>query len=186
MSWLSSYLREAEGRLLLYVMIVCLLLDFFFRLLPSTTSAALEKSAEATALFERQRPSEAFDLWVTARRDAKNAEADKIAQELAKQEVSAPEPIVPEVFIDAQSGKLQQFRIGNLKYRLWGVFSVSSASERIVSKFAVLRPDAGASRVVSVGDAVENYSVVSIEDRSVSFKADDGRMVELELFERRG
>ena len=186
MPWLSAYLRDGEGRWLAYIMVALGLLDISFRLSPSSPGSHDEVRGSKLELFERHAPSESFNSWAAERRAVKNAEEERAAQALAAKEVVKPPVVAPSVFVDNQSGTLQQFRIGDLKYRLWGVFSVSSGTVNADTTFAVLRPDVGTSRVVAVGDYLGGYSVKAVEDRSVSFEADDGRVVELELFERRG
>jgi len=186
MSWLPVYLRDGEGRWLAYILIAVALLDTSLRLIPSSPGSLDGARGSKLVLFERHAPSDNFKSWVAERRAVKNAEEERAAQALAAKEVVKPPVVAPDIFVDNQSGKLQQFRIGDLKYRLWGVFSVSSGTVNADTTFAVLRPDAGTSRVVAVGDYLGGYSVKAVEDRSVSFEADDGRVVELELFERRG
>lgn len=183
---LYSYLRDVEGRWLASIMIALALLDVSLRLIPSTSTGLEAVRESELELFERHVPSDSFSSWVAERKAVKSAEAEKAAQALAIQEVVQAPSVAPEVFVDNQSGKLQQFRIGNLKYRLWGVFSVSADVPETETIFAVLRPDTGTSQVVAVGDVIGDYRVMSIEDRSVSFKATDSRVVDLELFERRG
>ena len=186
MSWLPDYLRSTEGRWVIYGMMALAVLDLSVRLYPAAPANSSAADEGELILFERQEPSANFKSWVAERTDVKSAEMEKAAKALAQKEAIKAPAVDQKVFVDKQSGKLQQFRIGNLKYRLWGVFSVSKPKGDADDAFAVLRPDAGASRIITVGDEVGGYSVTSVEDRSVSFEANDGRMVELELFKRRG
>ena len=186
MQSLISYLRLPEGRFILALLCAIALFDAALRLWPAPVAKPEASQAENVTSFEPIEPSGQFRAWVDGRREAKDQVlAAQKAQEAAKKQ-QPPTKTVQKAFVDRQSGQLQNFRVGNLKYRLWGVFSLKDASAGSASTFAVLRPDKGESKVVTVGEMVGDYTVLSVQDRSVGFKAEDGREVTLELFERRG
>lgn len=183
---LLDYLQLSEGKVLASVIVLVAAIDISVRLWPAMPQQVNVASVGGKVSFDRQEPSEMFSAWVAERQAIKDdAEAAKRAAEAAREQAARPVETKPEVFVDQQSGQLQQFRIGNLKYRLWGVFKFFDQSDQSETAFAVLRPDQGESRVVSAGEVLGDYEVTSVVDRLVSFKATDGRVVELQLFERK-
>ena len=184
---LTDYLRLPEGRFIASLLGVIALLDVTMRLWPSSVSESNAVRSERASAFERIEPSGQFRAWVDARQAAKDeALAVRKAAEAKKNAQPQPKEPVKKVFVDRQSGQLQDFRVGSFKYRLGGGVSLKTAGAGSPSAFAVLRPDKGESKVVTVGEMVGDYTVLSVQDRSVGFKAKDGRVVTLELFERRG
>lgn len=186
MESMQAYARRPEGRGLLVLIALIVIIDLMARLWPSLPSSTGQSSSLPTSEnFQRFTPSSRFTEWAAARQAVKDAA--KAAEEAAKQAVqtvSKPETVEKAPFVDRQSGSLKRFQVGNLAYRLWGVFSVDTDQPQGKVSFAVLRPDKGNSKVVATGDTLGDYEVMSVEARRVGFLATDGRKVELELFER--
>lgn len=161
-------------------LLVFALVDITWRLLPSTESSE-DSSMPAVMPLARPMPS---TLLVQSIADFKASIAMANAVEQNVDDVSPVEGMSAEEQAQ-QRGLLQQLWIGDLRYRLVGIFSVQHDSQH----FAVLSAQEGnssqqASRQLTVGNELSGYLVTEISTTSIVLQSQDGRSITLRLFEK--
>lgn len=177
----SKWLWFPGAKFVVLACMVVILMDVGLRVLPATSNSKMSANTAGEDLFGRLAPSSQWTAWYEGLKAAAAMEAERALQErqqALEQKAVAPAPRVEK---DMQQGDVESFRVGQLTYRLWGVFKKRHPQSGSDS-FGVLRGE-GQTLQVRRGDVVEGYRVGTLTPRSVTFESTvDERVVTLWLF----
>lgn len=182
MTDLSRWLWFPGAKFILVACMVIVLIDISLRVFPSATNHRIAAYATGEDLLVRRVPSPKWNSWyeeLKAAAAALEAEtARQREQEVVTQTIVEPPPRIEK---DVQQGDLESFKVGQLTYRLLGVFNKRHPQSGSDS-FGVLRGE-GQTLQVRRGDVVGAYRVALLTPRSVTFESTaDERVVTLWLF----
>ncbi len=177
----NKWNASREIRLALLVCLLVSLLDFTVRAFPAWPFSETSSGSGNVEIFERLTPSKAWLDWYKSVQATAEAQAERLREEQRKAiEVKAASPGQQQKRVD-QEGDIERLRIGELNYRLWGVFNKSSL-ELGADVFGVLKAD-GKTLKLRLGDTLGSYVVKELGSRFVTFESVTGeRVVTLWLF----